>query len=112
MGVRHCQQCVAVGRRLGDRVGADDRPGARPVLDHEGLLERLGQVLGENAGVDVGGPAGTERHDDFDRARRIVLRRQGGGPRQHRRQRESERNKPNAARQHNHANSSDRFDGN
>jgi len=72
----------------------------------EPALERLGQMLGEDAGVDVGGPAGTERHDDLDRARRVILRLQGGGPRQNRPQRESKRNSHNAARQYDHANSS------
>jgi hypothetical protein len=63
-------------------------------------------MLGENAGVNVGGPAGAERHDDPDRTRRVVLRLQGCGPRQYRRKRESERNQRNAARQYDHANSS------
>jgi len=112
MGVRHCQQRVAVGRRLGDRIGADDRAGAGPVLHHEGLLERVREMLGENAGVNVGGPAGAERHDDPDRTRWVILGLQGCGPRQYRRKRESERNQRNAARQYDHAISSDRFDGN
>jgi hypothetical protein len=67
-------------------------------------------VLGENAGVDVGRPAGTERHDDLDRARWKVLRQQGSWPRRYQRKRESERNQHDAARQYDHANSSDRFD--
>jgi hypothetical protein len=63
-------------------------------------------MLSEDAGVNVGGPAGTERHDDLDRARWVVLCLQGGGPRQTRRQRESKRNSQNAARQYDHASSS------
>ena len=73
--VRHHQQRVAVGRRLGDLARADQRAGAGPVLDDERLLERFLQVLADDAGVDVGGPAGAERHDDLDGPRWVVLRR-------------------------------------
>ena len=74
VGVRHQEQRVAVGRRTRDRLGAQDRAGARTVLDHERLLERFGQVLAELAGKDIGRAAGRERHDDLDRPCRIGLR--------------------------------------
>ena len=102
VGVRHREQRVTVGRGLGDRVAADDRARARPVLDHERLLERLRQVLGQNAGIDVGGAAGAERHHDLDRARRIVLRRRYGGPRQRQGKRESRYGGRNGAQRHGH----------
>jgi hypothetical protein len=38
--VRHHENRVAVGRRLRDRVGADDRAAAGTVLDHHGMAER------------------------------------------------------------------------
>ena len=72
--VRHHQQRVAVGRRLRDRIGADDRAGAGPVLDDEGLLELFGEMLRDDARVDVGRTAGAERHDHAHLPRRIVLR--------------------------------------
>ena len=37
------------------------------VLDHELLLQRLRQLLAEDAGIDVGRAARPERHDDPDR---------------------------------------------
>jgi hypothetical protein len=77
VGIRHDQQRVAVGRRLRDRVGADDRAGAGAVLHHEGLLELLGKVLRDHARIDVGRAAGAERHDQAHLAGRIVLRRGG-----------------------------------
>ena len=88
VGVRHHQQRVAVGRRLGDLVGAGDRAGARPVLDHERLLEGLLQMLADEARIDVGRAAGAERHDDLDRRDRDNSGRQRGSEmrRQQRRQ--------------------------
>ena len=79
VGVRHHQQRVAVGRRLRDRVGPDDRSGARPVLHHEGLLELLGEMLRDHARIHVGRAAGAERHDQAHLAGRIVLCRGADG---------------------------------
>ena len=64
--VGHHQQRVAVGGRLGDDVGADRAARPRLVLDHELLLQRLAQLLAEDARVDVGRPARPERHHDPD----------------------------------------------
>ncbi len=61
------QQRVAVGRSLGDQVGADGGSGARAVVHDEGLVQGLAQFLGDGAGVDVGRPAGAKRDDDSDR---------------------------------------------
>ena len=41
---------VAVGLGLGDHVGAGIGAGARPVLDHERLAERLLQMVGDQRG--------------------------------------------------------------
>jgi hypothetical protein len=75
--VRHGEQGVTIGRRLSDRVGADDRTGSRAIFDHERLLERLRKMLCQDARVDIGRPASGERHDDLHRAVGIIL---GDGP--------------------------------
>ena len=54
--VRHQQQRVAVGRPLGDDVGADHRSGAGPVVDHETLAERFLQALAMNRAYTSAGP--------------------------------------------------------
>ena len=51
------QQRVAVWRRLGHHVAADDAAGARPVLHHHGLAPGLAQLLGNDAPDDVGAAA-------------------------------------------------------
>ena len=61
------QDRVAVGRRLGDRVGRDVAGGARPVLDDHRLAERLGDLGAHHAGERVDGAAGDERHEDAHR---------------------------------------------
>ena len=86
---------VAVGRRLGDRVGADIAAGADPVVDHDLLAQPGPQPLRQDARDDVGAAAGRERHDQPDRPVRpgSVAGLRGGGARcQHRRQRH--RHKP------------------
>ena len=65
---------VAVGRRFGDAGGADRAAGTGDVLDHDLLGECLTHMLPENAGENVGRPAGRERHHHGDGARRIRLR--------------------------------------
>ncbi len=64
---RRQQQRVAVGRRLGDEVGADDAAGTRPVFDHERLLQRFLELRRHQPGHQVGDAAGGKRGDDFDR---------------------------------------------
>ncbi len=74
------QQGVAVGRRLGDGVGAD-RSGraAGAVLDDEVLPHRLVELLHQDAGDAVDRSAGRERHHHGDRARGVGLGRCGRG---------------------------------
>ena len=74
LGVRHHQQRVAVGRRLGGLDRADDAAGAGAVLDHEGLAKTLLQDAADLAGGDIGRAAGAERDDHPDRPGGIVLR--------------------------------------
>ena len=63
---------VAVGRRLGDKVGGDDRAGARTVLDDKGFAEPLLEFRGKQPRQDVGAAGRRERHDEGDRAIRII----------------------------------------
>src|SRR5262249_30689383 len=50
------------------RRGGDDRPGARPVLDHHGFpLPTCRQQLGEDAGDHIGGPACREWYEEAHR---------------------------------------------
>ena len=74
---------VAVGlgtRRAGQRGRA---AGARDILDHDRLPERLCHLLGNRARDDVGGAAGRERHDHGDGAFREVLGVGSGSERKH-----------------------------
>ena len=75
------QQRVAVGRRLGDGVGADHAARAGAVVDDDRLAERLGQRLLHDARIEIDRAARRERHDDADRLRRIRLRVQRAPPR-------------------------------
>jgi hypothetical protein len=72
--IAHHQERVAVGRRLGDAIGAEHGTGARLVLDHDRLAERPGEPLAEHARVNVGRSAGGEGHDDPDAPVRPGLR--------------------------------------
>ena len=74
LGRRDHQQGVAVRRGFRGFRRADDGAGARAVLHHDRLTERLAQLLAERAGEYVGRPARAERHDHADGAVRIVLR--------------------------------------
>ncbi len=74
---RH-QQRVAVGRRLGDGIGADDAGGtAGAIFDDEVLPDRLVELLHQNARDAIDRPARRKRHDDAHGARRIGLCRCG-----------------------------------
>jgi len=73
---------VAVGRRgqsAGDARGA---AGAGDVLDDDLLAQRLGHVIADDAGDDVGRSAGGEGHDHGDGPSRIGLRLCSAGKRQ------------------------------
>ena len=77
LGVRHHQQRIAVGRRLGDFLRADDAAGSRAVFDHEGLAETLLQDVADLAGGNVGRPPGAEWNNHLHRPGGIVLRQAG-----------------------------------
>ncbi len=64
---------VAVGRRLGDAVGAGHAAGAADVLDDHLLAQDLGQSGVENARHDVRGTAGNIGHHHGQRPSRPVL---------------------------------------
>ena len=81
------EQRVAVGRALGDVVGADDARARRPVLHHEALPQALAQVLRQDAADDVGAAAGREGDDHAHRARGIVLGRRASREKKRRRSR-------------------------
>ncbi len=67
---------VAIGRGALGARGARRPAGAHHVFNDERLAERLGHVIADDARDHVGGSAGGERHDQRDRAVRVVL---GGG---------------------------------
>ncbi|MNT14345.1 hypothetical protein D3C72_1493460 [compost metagenome] len=81
-GVVGQQEGVSVRLRLGDRVGADHGVGAALVLYHHRLAQLLGHALRQLPGDDVGGAAGSVRHDHPDRLRGIGLRLRGTCARQ------------------------------
>jgi hypothetical protein len=58
---------VAVGRRLGDHVGADIAARPWAVVDNELLAEPRIELVADDAGRDVGAAASRERHDNADR---------------------------------------------
>jgi hypothetical protein len=67
-------QGIAVGRRAHHEFGAEVAAGAGLVVDHELLLEALGELLRHGARQDVGGAAGGEGHHHLDRPGRIGRR--------------------------------------
>ena len=62
------EQRVAVGCRLGDRVGADGVAGARAVFDDHRDVPFVVEALRQRAGHGVNAAAGVERHHDLDGA--------------------------------------------
>ena len=71
-------QRVAVRRRAGDRLGADQAAAAGAVLDEELLAEGLAELVGEHAAEQVVGAAGRIGDDDAHRlVRPFGLRRRG-----------------------------------
>ncbi len=64
---------VAVGRGLGDGVGADAAVGARTVVDDHALAEFTAHPFSQHAADIVGHAAGCERHDQLDRLVRVGL---------------------------------------
>jgi hypothetical protein len=70
----HGAEGVAVRCGLGDDVGADDGVGARLVFEDDGLAERVGDFLADQAGHQVGVAARRVGHDHADRPVRPALR--------------------------------------
>ena len=66
-------------------LGADVSAGAGLVVDEDLLAQRLAEVLGDQAGRDIGALPGLVRHDQAHRLVGIGLRR-GGQSRQRRRE--------------------------
>ncbi|MNS99260.1 hypothetical protein D3C72_1336580 [compost metagenome] len=74
------QQRIAVSRRIDHGLAADMPAGTRAVLDHHRLVVQLAELVGQHAALQVRAAARAERHDDADRAIRIMfLRRCGAG---------------------------------
>ena len=71
------EQGVAVGRGLGDDVGADDAARAAAVLDHHGLAEVFGERRHDAARDDVGAAAGRGGDDEADGFVRVLGLREG-----------------------------------
>ena len=67
------EQRIAVGRRFGGDLGADDGAGAGPVVDDNLLPEHGRHFRREHARDDVAATAGSEGHDEFDGLGRISL---------------------------------------
>ncbi|MNY14496.1 hypothetical protein D3C86_1476730 [compost metagenome] len=72
------QQRVAIGRRLGHHRAADISRGTGLVVDHDLLAKALAQPVRNHTGAGIRNAARRERHDQPDRARRVVLR-EGAG---------------------------------
>jgi hypothetical protein len=69
------QQGVAVGARVGGRLGPDVAPGAASVLHQRRLAGHLGQARGDEAGGGIVAAAGRERRDEPDRLGRKAVAR-------------------------------------
>ena len=70
---RHDER-VAIRRALGDELRSHHPARARAVLDHEALLQLLGELLRDDAPERIGAAAGREGRDDLHRAGRPFLR--------------------------------------
>ena len=71
-------EIVAVGRRIGDRLHADRAAGAGASLDEELLLEFGREMVGDQAGENVGGAAGGKGVHHAHRTRRPFVGRRRG----------------------------------
>ena len=68
------QQRVAVGCCPGDKIVCNGTVGAGSVLDYDGLLERLLQLVSNQAGDEIRAATRGELHHDTDRLFRIGRR--------------------------------------
>src|SRR5215831_9328671 len=73
-GVAPHSSVLSVGRRTGDRFGGDGAVSAEPVLDYEGLPERIGETLSDDPRHAVGIATSGVGRDDADRPLRPKLR--------------------------------------
>ena len=73
---------VAIRRRLRHRIGADHAALPAAIVDHDRLFHQLRHALADHPRDDVIGPAGRERHDQFDGLCRKILRRGQRGQQQ------------------------------
>ena len=73
----HGAERVAIGRGLGDDVGADDGVSAGLVFEDDGLAERLGDLLPDEPGHEIGVATRCVGHDHTDRTVRPTLRKGG-----------------------------------
>ena len=64
------KQGVAVRRRFGHVLGADQRVAPRPVVDNHRVFHGVGELGGQCAGDKIRRAAGGERHDDANRLSR------------------------------------------
>ena len=85
------KQRIAIRRGPRHRLGRDDGVGAGPILDDEGLAERAGHVLRDDARDHVGRPARRETDQDPHRPRGIALRGRGARERARRRREDRKR---------------------
>ena len=70
---RRRKQRVTIGSRMIDEFGADIARRAGAVLDDDRLAPFARQPVRDQPRNGVGGAAGRERHDDFDRPVRIIF---------------------------------------
>src|SRR5207245_10460611 len=71
------EQGIAVGLGLVDELGADVAARARAIFDQYRLPPLRPELLGEDAGQQIGAASRGIRHDDPDRPRRAGLRVRG-----------------------------------
>src|SRR5262245_24753684 len=71
---------MAVRGRAGDTTGGDGGGAAADVLDHEVVSELLGELWRQHTGELIGRTARWIRHNERDRALRILLREPRCGP--------------------------------
>jgi hypothetical protein len=66
---------VTIRCRARHRFRSEIAAGARPILDHEGLLQGRREPVGQRAGDEIDRAAGHAGDDEFDRAGRIGVTR-------------------------------------
>ncbi len=99
-GVGHDQQRASVRDRASDRLGADDRRRAGPILHHDGHASRLAYLIGQHPRERVGASARRKRDDDPDRLSGLAQGRVGKRHQEERRRRRDRRQERTPARPH------------